>query len=91
MRLGEFADLHGPALERDELKYNLILGLLGRMRETEPPDVRLWTLGAPGECAMAVLTSGHIRAMQSISTSNGPCHGSTQTKLRAGNISRIPR
>ena len=52
MRLSEFADLHGPALERDEVKYNLILGLLGRIRETEPSDVRLWTLGAPGECAM---------------------------------------
>jgi len=68
MRLAEFADLHGPALERDELKYNLILGLLGRMRETEPPDVRLWTLGAPGECAMQTpdypLVLGRLSAEQ---------------------------
>jgi hypothetical protein len=26
----------------------------------------------------------HPRAMQSISTSNGPCQGKTQIKLRAG-------
>jgi RimJ/RimL family protein N-acetyltransferase len=52
MLLREFADVHCPALERDEVKYNLILGLLGRLLATEAMDVRLWTLGAPGACAM---------------------------------------
>jgi RimJ/RimL family protein N-acetyltransferase len=48
----EFADIHRPALERDEVKYNLILGLLGRLAAMEPSDARLWTLGEPGACAL---------------------------------------
>ena len=52
MLLREFADFHGPALERDEVKYNLILGLLGRLVATPATEARLWTLGAPGACAM---------------------------------------
>jgi RimJ/RimL family protein N-acetyltransferase len=52
MLVREFADLHGPALERDEVKYNLILGLLGRLAATEQTDARLWTLGEPGACAL---------------------------------------
>ena len=52
MLLREFADVHCPALERDEVKYNLILGLLDRLLATGAMDVRLWTLGAPGACAM---------------------------------------
>jgi RimJ/RimL family protein N-acetyltransferase len=52
MELREFVEFHRPALERDEVKYNLILGLLGRMLGTEQPECRLWTLGAPGGCAM---------------------------------------
>jgi RimJ/RimL family protein N-acetyltransferase len=57
MLLGEFAEFHRPALERDEVKYNLMLGLFGRPLDTGSADVRLWTLGAPGQCA--VQTSPH--------------------------------
>ena len=68
MRLADFADLHSPALERDELKFNLMLGLLGRMRDAERSNVRLWTLGAPGECAMQTpgypLVLGRLSAAQ---------------------------
>jgi hypothetical protein len=52
MQLSEFAEFHRPALERDEVKFNLILGLLGRLLETDSPEVRLWTLGTPGQCAL---------------------------------------
>ena len=52
MELQEFVEFHRPALEQDEARYNLILGLLGRMLETGQSNVRLWTIGAPGECAM---------------------------------------
>jgi predicted GNAT family acetyltransferase len=52
MQLSEFAEFHWPALERDEVKFNLILGLLGRLLETDSPEVRLWTLGTPGQCAL---------------------------------------
>lgn len=54
MELREFAEYHAPALERDETRHNLMLGLLARLlNNAEPnPDVRLWTLGASGQCAM---------------------------------------
>jgi predicted GNAT family acetyltransferase len=48
----EFVEYHRPALERDEVKYNLTLSVLGRMLDTHQSDMRLWTLGGPGECAM---------------------------------------
>jgi ribosomal protein S18 acetylase RimI-like enzyme len=54
MELREFAEFHTPALERDEARYNRILGLLARLlNSAQPnPEVRLWTLGASGQCAM---------------------------------------
>jgi RimJ/RimL family protein N-acetyltransferase len=52
MLLQEFAEFHRPALERDEVRHNLILGLLGRFMDAEQKELRLWTLGAPGQCAM---------------------------------------
>jgi len=48
----DFLEFHRPALERDEARHNLILGLLDRMLDAPPAELRLWTLGAPGECAM---------------------------------------
>ena len=36
------------------------------------------------EAGEDLVARAHAAAMQSISTSNGPCHGATQTKLRAG-------
>jgi RimJ/RimL family protein N-acetyltransferase len=54
MELREFAEYHTPALESDEARHNLMLGLLaGLLINAESnPDVRLWTLGASGQCAM---------------------------------------
>ncbi len=52
MQIRDFAEFHGPALERDEVRHNLILGLLGRLGGGAQDDVRLWTLGGPGQCAM---------------------------------------
>jgi RimJ/RimL family protein N-acetyltransferase len=54
MELREFAEYHTPALERDEARHNLMLGLLARLLNNAEsnPDVRLWTLGASGQCAM---------------------------------------
>jgi RimJ/RimL family protein N-acetyltransferase len=52
MLLREFVEFHRPALERDEVRHNLMLGLLARLLDTEQPDCRLWTLGAPGACAI---------------------------------------
>jgi GNAT superfamily N-acetyltransferase len=57
MLLREFVEFHRPALERDEVRHNVMLGLLGRLMEVEQKELRLWTLGAPGQCAMQ--TSPH--------------------------------
>jgi RimJ/RimL family protein N-acetyltransferase len=59
MELREFAEYHTPALEQDEARHNLMLGLIVRLLESAQPnpDVRLWTLGASGQCAMQ--TSPH--------------------------------
>lgn len=48
----KFLDFHRAALECDEVRNNLILGLLGRLVATGQPELRLWTLGGPGACAM---------------------------------------
>jgi RimJ/RimL family protein N-acetyltransferase len=52
MELRDFVEFHRPALERDEVRHNLMLGLLARLLDAEQPDCRLWTLGAPGACAI---------------------------------------
>ncbi len=43
------SDYHQPALEVNEVKHNLILGLLGRPSNSE---LRLWSLDTPGACAI---------------------------------------
>ena len=48
----EFADLHQPALEADEVRHNLILGMLTRAREGRLPELRSWSFGPPGRCAL---------------------------------------
>jgi RimJ/RimL family protein N-acetyltransferase len=52
MQPRDFADHHRPALERDEVRHNVILASLGRLAAEDAPDLRRWTLGAPGECAV---------------------------------------
>jgi RimJ/RimL family protein N-acetyltransferase len=52
MLLQEFVEFHRPALERDEVRHNLLVGLLGRLMTAPHGELRLWTLGGPGECAM---------------------------------------
>ncbi|MBO0732692.1 MAG: hypothetical protein J2P57_25765, partial [Acidimicrobiaceae bacterium] len=53
----DFAEYHRPALERDEVRHNLILAILDRLAAGQPPDLLRWTLGPPGACA--VQTPGH--------------------------------
>ena len=49
MELAAFIDYHAPALEADEVRHNLVLGLLGGRFATE---LRLWSMGGPGACAI---------------------------------------
>jgi RimJ/RimL family protein N-acetyltransferase len=51
MQLSDFIATHAPALERDEMRHNLILGVLGRAAAGAIPELATWTLGAPGACA----------------------------------------
>lgn len=66
----EFVEFHRPALERDEVRHNLMLGLLGRMLDAARSDWRLWTLGAAGACALQTsphhaIVLGEVTATQS--------------------------
>ena len=48
----KFVEHHRPALERDEVRHNVILANLGRLAVEHPPNLLWWTLGAPGACAV---------------------------------------
>ena len=52
MELAEFIALHGPALETNEARHNLILGLLERVKDKPDHGYLLWSLGEPGACAI---------------------------------------
>src|SRR5262245_16449432 len=48
----DFLEFHGPALETNEARHNIILAILARVASDPDPNVRLWTLGTPGQCAV---------------------------------------
>jgi len=52
MKPREFAAYHLPALERDEVRHNLIVAVLGRLAGENPPKLLWWSLGEPGQCAI---------------------------------------
>ena len=67
MDLAQFAALHVPTLEADEVRFSIHIALLTSTEMEVPLDLRLWSLGAPGHCAMqwpgrAILLGGLDRA-----------------------------
>jgi len=52
----EFRSMHMPALERNEVRHNIMLAVLGELPENELTNVVTWTLGLPGQCA--IMTPG---------------------------------
>jgi RimJ/RimL family protein N-acetyltransferase len=52
MQPSEFAAYHLPALERDEVKHNLIVAAPGRRAGENPPELLWWSLGESGQCAI---------------------------------------
>lgn len=50
--LQDFCDFHWPALEAEEAKHNLMLAILAGALEAKAPDLRIWSLGEPGACAI---------------------------------------
>ena len=52
MDFAQFAALHVPALETDEARFSLHIAGLTSAEKEGPLGLRLWSLGAPGHCAM---------------------------------------
>jgi predicted GNAT family acetyltransferase len=52
MDLEEFTDLHVPALEADEIRFNLHIAAVTSALKERPVGFRHWTLGGPGHCAI---------------------------------------
>jgi predicted GNAT family acetyltransferase len=52
----EFCGIHMLALERDEVRHNVMLAVLGEIVGSESSSVVTWTLGLPGQCA--IMTPG---------------------------------
>jgi RimJ/RimL family protein N-acetyltransferase len=48
----DFVDRHRPALERDEVRHNVLIAILNRLDADEQANIRRWTLGEPGACAV---------------------------------------
>jgi RimJ/RimL family protein N-acetyltransferase len=47
-----FIEYHHPMLERDEVRHNVILSILDRLALDAPTNLRRWSLGASGACAV---------------------------------------
>src|SRR5262245_37779036 len=52
MNLQDFAEMHLPALEADEVRFNVQIAVLTGAATNPPPGFAYWTLGAPGHCAI---------------------------------------
>ena len=52
MDLAQFAALHVPTLAAYEVRFSIHIALLTSTEMEVPLDLRLWSLGAPGHCAM---------------------------------------
>jgi RimJ/RimL family protein N-acetyltransferase len=52
MTFQDFAAFHAPALEADEVRFNVPLSIIAAALANLPADLRYWTLGGPGACAI---------------------------------------
>ena len=50
----DFIACHRDALERDEVRHNVLLAILDRLATGHPPEPRWWSLDGPGACAVQV-------------------------------------
>ena len=48
----DFVEFHGAALETNEARHNVILAILVRAVSDPDLNVRLWSLGTTGQCAV---------------------------------------
>lgn len=66
----KFIAYHLPALERNEVRHNLLVASFDRLARGLAPNLRCWTLGAPGACA--VQTPGWPIVLGELD--HGQCH-----------------
>ena len=52
MDIADFNALHMPALERYEVRHNLLLGMMSQPSPAQANETRRWTLGGAGACAI---------------------------------------
>ena len=52
MNLQEFANLHLPVLEADEVRFNVQIAVLTAAAKNPPAGFQYWSLGASGHCAI---------------------------------------
>ena len=52
MNFQKFVEFHLPALEADEVRFNLPAGIMAAAAKDYPSGFLYWTLGAPGHCAI---------------------------------------
>ena len=52
MQPDEFVDFHLSALEANEVRHNVALAMFGRIATDPSLELRRWTLGSPGRCAL---------------------------------------
>ena len=52
MTFQKFVEFHLPALEADEVRFNLPAGIMAAAAKDYPSGFLYWTLGAPGHCAI---------------------------------------
>lgn len=61
MDFAQFNAFHMPALERDEARHNLILAIMMRAAEEDPPgQTRKWSFGEPGACVVQTPGRGMV-------------------------------
>ncbi len=76
----DFAAFHEPALEADEIKHNLILSIIGRLRvHPHQSDIKTWTIGDRGACAAQ--TPGYPIVLGNLSKAE--CHAFAETMSEA--------
>lgn len=67
----EFIKFHVPALEKNEARHGLMLGLLTKLSDAPDTPMRLWTFGKPGACA---LQTDPARSIVLGNLSEAECH-----------------
>ena len=81
MDLQDFAKVHLPALEADEVRFNVQIAVLTAAITNTPAGFGYWTLGEPGHCAIC----SPRRAMLLGNLDEAECHKLAQVTIHDDN------